>query len=301
MTRCLSLAASAVMCATCLAGEQTLRTIDWPQPYDGPQLGVEVLPADKAKARPFAELKIVNESGKPQTVPVLKLEDPPITAERYTLAGSVRYENVQGPAYLEMWSYFPDGAFYFSRTVMESGPMQKMEGSSNWRAFELPFVSGKDSPPPTRLLVNVVMPGNGTVHLGRLKLTQPAPATGQVAAALRAAPEPNKAWWTPAQATIGGTVAGCACGILGAMVGLLALFRRAGGAVVGILYAMICAGAALLVVGLVALAASQPYHVHYPPLLTGGLAALIAAGVLPAIRRQYREQELRRMQALDAA
>lgn len=69
-----------------------------------------------------ARLKVENHEGQQVTVTVLTLTQPPITRARYAITGSVRYEGVQGTAFLEMWSVFPDGGRYFSRTLATEEP-----------------------------------------------------------------------------------------------------------------------------------------------------------------------------------
>jgi predicted Ser/Thr protein kinase len=112
--------------------------------------------------------------------PVLKIDKPPITSMHYALTGEIKYDGVQGAGYLEMWSYFPpagpgqpEGQF-FSRTLgrVGSGPMARITGTSDWRTFELPFDHTGLANPPTRLEVNIFLPGRGVVFIDSLKLTQ---------------------------------------------------------------------------------------------------------------------------------
>jgi predicted Ser/Thr protein kinase len=112
--------------------------------------------------------------------PVLKIDKPPITSMHYALTGEIKYDGVQGAGYLEMWSYFPpagpgqpEGQF-FSRTLggVGSGPIARITGTSDWRTFELPFDRTGLANPPTRLEVNIFLPGRGVVFIDSLKLTQ---------------------------------------------------------------------------------------------------------------------------------
>jgi hypothetical protein len=59
----------------------------------------------------------------------------------------------------------PDGSRYFSRTLADSGTMQKIQGSSDWRTFELPFYLMELKPESVTLDISVVMPGKGTIEL----------------------------------------------------------------------------------------------------------------------------------------
>ena len=271
-----------------------IKQLDWPQPVEGVQKNARVV------------LHVWNDRDEPLTIPVLKLDNPPITSEQYALQGSIRYRDVQGDAFIEMWSHFPDGTAYFSRTLAEMGPMQKITGTSDWRPLLLPFMNNPGNPPPTTLVVNVVLPGKGEVDLSGMRLTQTAspattgPTTAPAGATSGQSPS-SSAWWTPQTGGWFFGVLGTAAGLLGGLVGMLAQLRRARGAVVTIVYGMVAFGAMALVAGFVALVRSQPYAVYYPLLLLGGLSVIIPAACLPGINRQYRELELRRMQALDAA
>ena len=84
-------------------------------------------------------LRIENSGPKSSSATVLTIDQPQLTGPRYMLRGQVRYDDVEGIGYLEMWSLFPGGGQYFSRTLAEQGPMMKLSGTSGWRAFVLPF------------------------------------------------------------------------------------------------------------------------------------------------------------------
>ena len=51
------------------------------------------------------------------------MEAPAVTGDSYAITGKVAYEGVEGDGYLEMWSVFPDGSRYFSRTLDDAGPL----------------------------------------------------------------------------------------------------------------------------------------------------------------------------------
>jgi hypothetical protein len=63
---------------------------------------------------------------------------------------------------------------------------------------------------------------------------------------------------------------------------------------------MVAVGCSLALVGAAAAWMSQPRHVWYPLLMIGGLAAVVGLVVLPAVRRRYAADELRRMSAMDS-
>jgi hypothetical protein len=239
-----------------------------------------------AAGAPFSSLKIEGGTGGPVTVAII--ERPAIKGPRYALTGQVRYEGVEGTGYLEMWNHFPNGGRYFSRTLADVGPMRKLQGGSPWRQFTLPF-DATGAPPPTRLVVNVVLPGRGLVYLGPLQLVDGVPgADGGSGSLDRAA------------GVIGG-VAGSLVGCLGALIGVLASRGRARRFVTIAIVSLAIGGALAFAAGVVALSRSQPYAVYYPLLLIGFLATVVPLGLRPSIRRRYEEIELRRMRARDLA
>ena len=236
-------------------------------------------------------------------VRVFELDRPQITASSWVIEGNVKYENVKGNGYLEMWSHFPDGSAYFSRTLDTSGPMGVLHGQSEWRAFKLPFVSAPGKV-PAKLEVNLVLPEGGVVWLaaGTLKdglMSEPAVPRAATKASGGVAPV-TAAWWGPAQGgRIGGAV-GTLLGLYGALIGILASRGRGRGAVTALMVAVGVACAVMLAVGVVALVRGQPYAVWYPLTLAGGLGAVLSAGLLPVMNRRFEEAEMRRMMALDA-
>ena len=147
---------------------------------------------------------------------VLTIPKPPITADFYALRCQVRYEDVSGDGYLEMWTTFPDKSSYFTRTLGENpgDPVGKLNGTSDWRPLYLPFnayrgtgaggaaagqgvegvgdyhafKSTDTNAHPEQLNINVILPGRGTVYLTEMQLVQvrstplTAPPTGWYAA-----------------------------------------------------------------------------------------------------------------------
>jgi hypothetical protein len=232
-------------------------------------------------------LQIENTTPRGSTVTVLTVDRPQISRPRYRLSGLVRYDNVEGVGYLELWNYFPSGA-YFSRTLAEQGPMMKLQGSSGWRAFVLPF-DATGAPAPTRLVVNVVLQGRGTVYLGPMELSEDQGSTaGQLGD-----PSIGRA------AGLAGSIAGLVIGSAGALIGLLTSLGRARRFVIASATSLIAFGALSFLAGIVAFA-SGPYSSFYPLLLLlGFLMSVVPLGLLPMIRKRYEEIELRTMRAHD--
>lgn len=247
----------------------------------------------KAAASGPGNIEVPNPSGAPLTLPLLTLENPGVTQATHALTGRVRYENVTGPAYLEMWTSYPDGKRFFSRAMAPRGPMGRLQGTSGWRYFSIPFFARGTSQPPSRLELNLVMPGKGTVELGPVALRQF--AKGEDPLAL-----PGQ-WWPGWMGGVIGGLLGVLLGCLGGVTGVLSASGKHRGLVLGLMVAGLIAGLALLAVGVAALVAHQPYAVYYPFLLAGGLVAVLCGGLRPVVQRRYAEFELRRMSAQDTA
>jgi hypothetical protein len=245
--------------------------------------GGAVLPPETGSS--FYTLKVTaGKSGR--SVTVLTIDRPGISTSKYALSGQVRYEQVEGTGYLELWNYFPNGGQYFSRTLADAGPMMKLHGTSGWRAFTLPF-DATGAPPPARLVFNVVLAG-GTVYLGPLTLSEGG----------REDPSAANGWPADRLSRLGG-VAGGAIGCVGALIGVLASFGRARRFVMTASIALSLLGAVAFAAGISAVARSLPYGVYYPLLLIGFLSAVIPLSLLPAIRKRYDEIELRMMRSHD--
>ena len=278
-------------------GEQTAAEFKW---SDAALTGLP------HQAAPFSldgreALKIVNTNDTPLQLSLLTIIKPQISAQRYAVQGEIRYDTVQGEGFLEMWSYFPpvqpglpEGE-YFSRTLGDSGEMGKIRGTSDWRPFALPFDSTGTSGSPTRLQINLVLAGRGTVYLGPIKLVQ-YPVAKAWFYGNTAHP-----WWSNRASGWVGSLGGVFFGCLGGLIGVLGGRGKARGLVIALCRIQIGLGILFGVAGLAAIARHQPYAVWYPLLLLAiGLVAVYLP-TLSTIGRRYQEQELRRMQALDAS
>jgi hypothetical protein len=221
--------------------------------------------------------------------PLAQIEAPSIDGAGYAFEGTVRYEGVSAPGYLEMWSVFPDGSRFFSRTLDTAGPLAALQGDSEWREFQLPFFLEGAPAGPSSLEVNVVLPGSGTVWVGPLRLV----TIGEAGAV-------SGAWWSDRTAGLVGGIGGSLVGVFGAVLGSLASRGHARRFVLVTMVALVSVGVCLLVTGVVALALSQPYAVT-GTLLIGGALLIAPTGLAArAIRAAYARAELRRMRALDA-
>jgi hypothetical protein len=268
---------------------ETLRELAWDALAAGERAGGTVLPPDATAA--FARLRVEAARGTAGPIHVLTLEGPPVTGARYGLTGTVRYEGVEGTGFLEMWSVFPDGGRYFSRTLAPEGPLRALTGAADWRPFTLPFFNQEGAPPPVRLVVNVVLPNGGRVELGPLRLVQYGSGEDPLAVA--------GAWWSEPTGALIGAVLGSVLGLAGAVVGVLGGLGRARRTVLALMVAEAAAGALALGAGVVALVLAQPYAVYYPLLLVGVICTVLGLALLGPLRRRYQAQELRRLRAAD--
>lgn len=271
---------------------EPLKTISWEALQESDRLSVgKVLPGEPPATT--ETLRIQGTPDKPQTIRLVVLEDPGVKPPAYAVRGKIRYEDVQGTGYLEMWNYFPDGGPYFTRTLAGDGLLKHLKGSSGWRDFSLPFLIGEGKQRPSRLEINLVLQGGGTVYLGPLRLEQYADAQQALAA-------PGQWWGERTGGWIGG-VGGAVLGCLGGLISFLANRGRARSFVMWLTAAMVLVGVAVFAVGVVAVIVGQPYAVYFPLLLLGGLTAGIIGPTRRTIRKRYEQTELRRLEAMDVA
>lgn len=96
---------------------------------------------------------------------------------------------------------------------------------------------------------------------------------------------------------IGGAAAGVLGGVVGAAGGILAPKGKGRGFVLGSMMVGAIFGVLALLTGIVALVLGQPYHVWYPLFLLGAVLGGVMGGLIPVVRRRYREAEQRRLDA----
>lgn len=279
---------TAFLCAGVVQAGELIRTIDWATVAEAGRLadGVELRSSD---GRACVEIR--NESTERLSLQLLSLEDTGITGVRWEMRGTVRYEAVSAASYIEMWSVFPNGERYFSRTAATEGPMAMLLGSSGWREFVLPFASSPEMQPPTRLELNLVLEGEGTVWIGPVDLVE---------VAEDAAPaSPAGAWWSEGQGGLIGGAAGVLIGLLGAVVGVMVSMGRGRTLVRAVIAGFVLFGILASATAVAAYVGGQPREVWYPLGLVGLIAGVLGASMWRPIDRRFSDAEERRLRAMD--
>jgi hypothetical protein len=221
------------------AAEKPLREISWVALRDQGAL------AEGSQVQADGSLSLASKPGQGLSVTLAEIANPGITRDRYVVRGRVRYHGVIGEGYLEMWSLFGDGGRYFTRTLGDAGPLQKIAGTSDWRDFGLYFDATGAAAPPEKLILGLVLPGAGVVSISELTLVELDPAMRLE----------NVGRW--------GGIAGGILGVFGAIVGSLAGAGRARTFVLASLKVLMAAGLAGLAVGILALFRNDPRETYY--------------------------------------
>lgn len=267
--------------------------LNWEQLKQGGKLkGGEIVldEADKGNVIKF-EGSEPAQAEMPQVIALAQFEVPKINTQAYVLSGLVKYANVEGHAFFDMWSYFPDGSHYFSRTLASTGPLQSLTGTSDWRPVQLPFSFQNSTVQPSRVTLSLVMPGKGTVWLDNFEFRE-IESLGSIGN--------SNAWWTGSVGGWVGAIVGCSLGLIGTIVGILAASGRGRAFMLPLMICGSILGVILTLVGVVALANGQPYNVYYPMLLAGGMCLFFGVFGFFRVRQHYATIELRRMNAHDA-
>ncbi len=156
-----------LICALAVSAQETVSEFSWDKESAKPSSPLAGLATDDGRAC----LKIVSRNSPNQTIQLLVITNPAVSARFYGVSGEVKYDMTDGSGYLEMWNGFGTNR-YFTRALGETGPMRKIAGKSDWRPFLLPFDRRGASNAPTQLDLNLVLNGRGEVLVGPLKLVQ---------------------------------------------------------------------------------------------------------------------------------
>ena len=244
------------------------------------------------------------------------IAEPKITTPLYALVGEIKYERIKGTGYLELWNVFGSQQRYFSRSLADTGPLQKITGTTDWRPFVLPFDRTGADAPLSQLAFNVVLPQGGAVSLRKVRLVQypsgttldqalaDTNATGEwigleASIPKKAAPidKKPKAWWDNTTGGWIGGITGVLAGLLGGFVGWTARKNPRRAASICLLVAI--GGIFPLALGGLAFLRQQPYVVYYPLLLIGVLAPVVFGLNACQLVKNSRREELRRISAMD--
>jgi hypothetical protein len=98
-------------------------------------------------------------------------------------------------------------------------------------------------------------------------------------------------WWDPNLSFLVGVIGGPLVGLWGSALG------KGRGFVFGLLWAGAVVGMAGVVFAVAAVVGGQPYAIWYPLALCGGLLTMLSVPFLFITRHNYRQVELRKMEA----
>jgi hypothetical protein len=135
--------------------------------------------------------------------------------------------------------------------------MGKITGTCDWRDFSLPFDPTGASGPPTRLEINLILPGHGTVYITPVKLVKYSAGFSLSSESDRS--NSGAAGWWPANAAP--WVGGIGGPLIGLMGGLLGWLSQKGMARVFVLTAWKCAaafGLVCLIATIIAVSSGSP-------------------------------------------
>lgn len=244
----------------------------------------------KETAGPNGEpgIEILSTEPSMNSTQVLVCKNPATPSHQYMLRGRVKYEDVSGDAYLEMWSNFGDKGEFFSRSLSPGGPMGKLTGTSDWREFSLPFFA-ESGMKPVRITLNVVLPGKGRVWIaGPLSLE----ATS---------------WTTALVGDSGLGWVGISCWVVFAAVGglstLVLRYTKSRQVAVATVSTIGIVALGLLIAGVVGWLRGMSYSAYYPMALVGMVVLIQTAfqgrNIIHNVSQRIEAEELRRMNAID--
>ncbi len=226
-----------------------------------------------------------------------------VVKRTHWVAYEMKYENVQNgdfaqtnrPALSPSNNRWQEGLLRFWAYHMPSAPGGDerghysefgFQGTSNWELHQFAVDQSESEGTPTRLILQLTLPGHGTVYIRPIKILGV-----------------TDSWWPAKQGgMIGGTVGifGGLVGCFGGLLGCLAGFGKARKFVLMTTKIFIALGMLLTITGIVAIACGQPFFVWYVFLLPGVMLTLIFSLNFPLIQRRYDDLEIRRMASIDA-
>ncbi len=224
------------------------------------------------------------------------LPEPGIGSSVYAVKGTIRYQNVQGEAYLQLDNDFGERGTYFTKGIAPDGPLGNITGSSDWRSFVLPFYAnsgsqaGAETLYPELLTLSLYLPGTGTVWVRDVEVYQ-----------YQRGEDPLHAtqWFNSRTAGWIGGIGGALFGLWGALLGVLSSRGMARNFVLGSANALVFVGSAAFIAGVVAVVTGQPYAVYFPLLLLGAIVAGVFGLLRGNLSARYEQLEIQKMQSMD--
>ena len=151
---CLSLIVASM---TSVAGELTRLSLD-----DASSISLQIATDSEVKSEGAGSLRITTQW--PTTINLGEVSE--LNVEGATLVYSAKVKaSLEGAAFLEMWVEVA-GRQYFSRGLNDA-----VQGSSDWRSIQTPFVF-EPGQRPTKVTLNLVINGKGTVWIDDIVLSK---------------------------------------------------------------------------------------------------------------------------------
>lgn len=99
-----------------------------------------------------------------QVVRLFEVPDPDVSNCLLTYRASLKSEDLNGRAFLEMWCRLPGRGEFFSR-----GLNQPLKGTTDWASYEIPFRLKKGQRPDL-IKLNLAVEGTGRVWIEDIEL-----------------------------------------------------------------------------------------------------------------------------------
>ena len=294
MTKLFQISLVFCLAATAAAQEQVLPKVLWT--FDWKDLSAQIPNSQIVSTDGVSVLKVVKTNDTPLEISLLTITNSSLVQKANAIEWEMKYENVylstnkvliaENRPRLEFYETFPPRAVGGDSSTNREAIY--FYGTKNWDMYEFPITPAyyDNETRPKGLSFRLSWPASGTIYLRPIKLLGWASSLG--------------GWWSPQQAGLVGGIGGSVIGCLGGLLGVLAGLGKARRFVLAMAKVFIALGILLLIAGVVAIAAKQPYAVYYPPLLMGFILTLVFSVNLPSIRRRYDELEIRRMTSIDA-
>jgi hypothetical protein len=104
------------------------------------------------------------ESQEKRTVRLFEVSEPGVEQCMLTYRAQLKAADVEGGGYLEMWCRLPGRGEFFSK-----GLHNKVQGTTDWASYEIPFFLKKGQRPDL-IKLNLVFEGAGTVWMKDVEL-----------------------------------------------------------------------------------------------------------------------------------